>query len=63
MKVTEIRGRAQVFTLKNGKTLRILARGSAEVKDSNISNEIHIAEQMGLVSLSPTTTKKSGGSK
>ena len=62
MKITENKGRAQVFTLKDGKTLRILARTSAEVKDSKISEEILIAEQMGLVVLSPTT-KKSGGSK
>ena len=63
MKITEIKGRPQVFTLKNDDTLRILARNSAVVKSTNISEEIYIAEKMGLVSLSPNTTKKSGGFK
>lgn len=62
MKITERKGRAQVFTLKDGKTLRVFARETVEVKDANISNEILIANQMGLITMSPTT-KKSGGSK
>ncbi len=53
MKITELKGRPQVFTLKDGKTLRIFARKSAEVADSNISNEMRIAEKMGLIMMTP----------
>lgn len=51
MKITELKGKSQVFTLKDGKTLRILARQTKKVADSNISKELKIAETMGLVSL------------
>lgn len=70
MKITELKGRAQVFTLKDGKTLRIFARQTKEVADSNISREMRIAEQMGLILVTKTkvieevTTKnKKGGTK
>lgn len=70
MKITELKGRAQVFTLKDGKTLRIFARQTKEVADSNISKEMRIAEQMGLILMTKTivteevTTKnKKGGTK
>lgn len=73
MKITELKGKAQVFTLKDGKTLRIFARGTAEIEESNISYEMRIAEQMGLILMNdykavitkevPKTTKKSGGTK
>ena len=69
MKIIELKGKSQVFTLKNGKTLRILARETKQVADSNISEELHIAKSMGLVSLIkdstevPKNNKKSGGTK
>ena len=44
MKITELKGRAQVFTLKDGKTLRIFARETKAIADSNISKEMRIAE-------------------
>ena len=58
MKITELKGRAQVFTLKDGKTLRILARQTKEVAESNISNEMRIAEQMGLILVTKTPVTK-----
>lgn len=68
MKITELKGRAQVFTMKDGKTFRIFARQTKEVADSNISNEMRIAEQMGLILLTNvteevTTKNKKGGTK
>lgn len=54
MKVTDIRGAIQVFTLKDGSTLRVFARKSKEVKDSLISDEILRAEKMGIVLLTPS---------
>ena len=69
MKIIELKGKSHVFTLKNGKTLRILARQMKEVAESNISDELRIAESMGLVSLIkdsvvvPKNNKKSGGTK
>lgn len=58
MKITELKGRAQVFTLKDGKTLRIFARQTKEVAESNISNEMRIAEQMGLILVTKTSVTK-----
>lgn len=69
MKILELKGKSQVFTLKDGKTLRIFARGTKKIADSNVSNELIIAESMGLVSLIkdstvvPNNNKKSGGTK
>lgn len=69
MKITELKGKAQVFTLKDGKTLRIFARQTKEVAESNISNEMRIAEQMGLILVTKTpvtkevTKNKKGGTK
>lgn len=68
MKITELKGRAQVFTLKDGKTFRIFARQTKEVADSNISNEMRIAENMGLILLTKTVNevvpkKNKGGTK
>lgn len=69
MKIVELKGRSQVFTLKDGKTLRIFARETKNVSDGNISNELKIAESMGLVLLTkdsnevPKNNKKSGGTK
>lgn len=67
MRITELKGKAQVFTLKDGKTLRVFARETKTIAENNISNEIKIAESMGLILLSkesvPKTTKKSGGTK
>ena len=68
MKITELKGKAQVFTLKDGKALRIFARETKKVADSNISNELKIANTMGLILLTNDSTevpknKKSGGTK
>lgn len=68
MKIIELKGKSQVFTLKDGKTLRVLAHQEKKVADSNISNELKIAESMGLVLLTKDSTevpknKKSGGKK
>ena len=57
MIITEKQGKAQVFTLKDGSTLRILSRQTKEVKESNISNEIRIAERMGLILLDAPAPK------
>ena len=70
MKITELKGKAQVFTMKDGKTLRIFARQMKEVADSNISKEMRIAEQMGLILMTKTNVieevtakNKKGGTK
>ena len=69
MNITELKGRAQVFTLKDGKTLRIFARDTKAVADSNISKEMRIAEQMGLILMTKEVTEevtaknKKGGTK
>lgn len=64
MKVTELQGRAHVFTLKNGKTFRILSRQTKEVAESNVSNEMRIAEKMGLILITEIVSKnKKGGTK
>lgn len=51
MIVTELKGKSQVFTLLGGKTLRILAHESKKIADKSISDELRIAESMGLVLL------------
>lgn len=63
MIVTELKGRSQVFTLQGGNTLRILARESKKIADKSISDELKIAESMGLVLLTkdskvPTTKNR-----
>lgn len=68
MKITELKGNSHVFTLKDGSTLRIFARETKKISESNISNELRIAETMGLVLLTkepsvPKTNKKLGGTK
>ena len=70
MKIIELKGKSQVFTLKNGKTLRILAHQEKEIAEANISENIKIAESMGLVLLIkdsnkevPKSNKKLGGTK
>ena len=64
MKVTELQGRAHVFTLKNGKTFRILSRQTKEIAESNVSNEMRIAEKMGLIIITDVVPKnKKGGTK
>jgi hypothetical protein len=68
MKIMELKSKSQVFTLKDGKTLRIFAHQVKKVADSNVSNELKIAESMGLVKLIKDSTevpknKKSGGTK
>lgn len=66
-KITEIKGRQQVFTLKDGKTLRVFARKSAEVAENNISDEIKRAESMGLIMITKSaksvSENKTGGAK
>lgn len=69
MKIIELKDKSQVFTLKDGKTLRIFARQTKKVADSNISDQLRIAENMGLVLMTkdsvevPKNNKKSGGNK
>ena len=73
MKIFELKGNAHVFTQKDGKTFRIFAREGKELDESLISDEMKIAERMGLIMISsvvPTevmevskNTKKSGGTK
>lgn len=67
IKVTELQGRAQVFTLKDGTPLRIFSRKVKRVAENNISNEMRIAVNMGLISIVPEDVvpknKKSGGTK
>lgn len=57
MRITELKGKPHVFTLKDGKTLRILAHETKKVADGNISEELRIAESMGLVLLTKNSTK------
>ena len=75
MKITELKGNAQVFTLKDGNTFRIFARETKEVADANVSNEMKIAETMGLILMTASAhteekvvteevpAKKTGGAK
>ena len=68
MYVTELQGRIQVFTMRDGNTLRILARDTVKISDSNISNEMQIAKEKGLILFTPVReevpkNKKSGGTK
>ena len=66
MKIIELKGKPHVFTLKDGKTFRIFARETKTIPDSNVSNELRLAETLGLILLSKEsvkTTKKSGGTK
>ena len=68
MKITELKGKPHTFTLKNGDTFRILARETKTIAESNISNELRIAETMGLILLAKEsvvhkTNKKTGGTK
>lgn len=68
MRVIELKGKSQVFNLKDGSTFRILSHNTKRVAESNISNELRIAESMGLILLTKDSTKvpstkKSGGTK
>lgn len=68
MKITELKGKSHAFTLKDGSTLRIFARETKTIAEKNISNELRIAETMGLILLAeesnvPKTNKKTGGTK
>ena len=50
IKVTELGGIYRVFNLKTS-TLRLLARQSKTISDSEVSEELKIAEKQGLVLL------------
>lgn len=74
VKIVELKGNSQVFTLADGTTFRIFARKSKECKSSLISGEMRLAEKMGLICIIPDdrktvtteevpTTKKTGGAK
>ena len=68
MKITELKGKPHTFTLKDGNTLRIFARETKTIADNNISNELRLAETMGLIllakeSIVPKPNKKTGGTK
>lgn len=58
MKITELKGNAHVFTLKDGKTFRIFAREVKDVKEEDVSKEMRIAEKMGLIAITPVVIKK-----
>ena len=49
MSITELKGRAHAFTMRDGRTFRILARETKKISENNISNEMRIAENMGLI--------------
>ena len=51
IKVVELRGKAHVFTLSDGKTFRIFARQTKELSLSLVSNEMRLAESMGIIAL------------
>lgn len=68
MKIIELKGKSHVFTLKDGKTLRIFAHQTTEIDESNVSDELKIAVSMGLIllvkdSVAVPKNKKSGGTK
>ena len=69
MIITEIKGKSQVFTLKDGSTLRLLAREEKKISEELISEELLIAESMQLVLMTKDSVaevpknKKSGGTK
>lgn len=60
IKVTEIGGVARVFNLNKG-TLRLLARQSKTISDGEVSDELKIAEQQGIIIMQTVdNTKKKG---
>lgn len=68
LKIIELKGKSQVFTLKDGTTLRIFAHENKTLAEGNISDELRIAKSMGLILMTkdskvPKHTKKSGGTK
>ena len=69
MKITELKGKAQVFTLKDGSTLRIFANQTKEIAKKSISENLKIAEEMGLILITENDVKeevsktKKGGTK
>jgi hypothetical protein len=48
-KIINITGRPHVFTLTDGKTLRVFARKTAETANHLVSPEIKSAEKLGLI--------------
>ena len=51
IKVVELRGKSHVFTLSHGKTFRIFAHQTKELSLSLVSNEVRLAESMGIIAL------------
>lgn len=49
IRVVEIQGRSHVFKLKDGSTLRLMSRSYKDLEDSNISDDIRVAEKRGYV--------------
>lgn len=58
MKITELRGGAHVFTLKDGKTLRVFPYSQCEVKDNLISKDLENAVSLGLILMTKLVNKK-----
>ena len=58
VKITELRGNAQVFSLKDGTTFRIFARETRSVAENKISDEMQIAENMGLIAINTEAPEK-----
>ena len=48
-KIFDTVNRSHVFTLKDGKTLRVFAKNGADVDEKSISDEIRNAEKIGLI--------------
>jgi hypothetical protein len=53
MFVKELKKAPHTFTLKDGKTLRILANEGVTITDDNVSAELEIARDMGIIALIP----------
>ena len=51
IKVVELRGKSHVFTLSDDKTFRIFAHQTKELSLSLVSNEMRLAESMGIIAL------------
>lgn len=62
IKVVERGGVARVFNIKDAKdstkpaTLRLLARKSKLIEDNQVSDELKLAEKMGIIALIPVAS-------
>jgi len=49
VRITDKKGRAHVFTLTDGTTLRVFAKKYKDIEDNLVSEEIKTASKLGLV--------------